>query len=56
MYYLREQVTERNERGFTWSRIFFFLLVLIAKNGDRDGIPNVIPEAMSAGCLILASC
>ena len=29
---------------------------IIASNGDRDGIPNVIPEAMSAGCLILASC
>jgi glycosyltransferase involved in cell wall biosynthesis len=28
---------------------------IIASNGDRDGIPNVIPEAMSAGCLILAS-
>jgi colanic acid/amylovoran biosynthesis glycosyltransferase len=28
---------------------------IIAPNGDRDGIPNVIPEAMSAGCLILAS-
>ena len=29
---------------------------LVASNGDRDGIPNVIPEAMSAGSLILASC
>lgn len=28
---------------------------IIASNGDRDGIPNVIPEAMSAGCLVLAS-
>jgi|TARA_E500000178_G_scaffold200316_1_gene198202 colanic acid/amylovoran biosynthesis glycosyltransferase len=28
---------------------------IIGSNGDRDGIPNVIPEAMSAGCLILAS-
>ena len=28
----------------------------MASNGDRDGIPNVIPEAMSAGSLILASC
>ena len=29
---------------------------IVASNGDRDGIPNVIPEAMSAGSLILASC
>ncbi len=28
---------------------------IITSNGDRDGIPNVIPEAMSAGCLVLAS-
>ena len=29
---------------------------IVASNGDRDGIPNVIPEAMSAGSLIIASC
>lgn len=28
---------------------------IIAKNGDRDGIPNVIPEAMAHGLLVLAS-
>tara|TARA_B100000242_G_scaffold290675_2_gene262502 strand:- start:205 stop:807 length:603 start_codon:yes stop_codon:yes gene_type:complete len=28
---------------------------IIASNGDRDGIPNVVPEAMSAGCLLLVS-
>ena len=28
---------------------------IVASNGDRDGIPNVIPEAMSAGLLVLAS-
>ena len=28
---------------------------VIASNGDRDGIPNVIPEAMAAGCLVLGS-
>ena len=27
----------------------------MVKNGDRDGIPNVIPEAMSSGCLVVAS-
>jgi glycosyltransferase involved in cell wall biosynthesis len=34
----------------------FLFTGVVAKNGDRDGIPNVIPEAMSAGCLILSSC
>ena len=28
---------------------------IIDERGDRDGIPNVIPEAMEMGCLILAS-
>ena len=37
------------------SDVFLFTGV-VARNGDRDGIPNVIPEAMSAGCLILSSC
>ena len=36
------------------SDLFLFTGV-VAKNGDRDGIPNVIPEAMSSGCLVLAS-
>ena len=28
---------------------------IIDSQGDRDGIPNVIPEAMDAGCLVLSS-
>ena len=28
---------------------------VIAPNGDRDGLPNVIPEAMSAGVLVVTS-
>lgn len=28
---------------------------IVDANGDRDGIPNVIPEAMNAGCLVLSS-
>jgi colanic acid/amylovoran biosynthesis glycosyltransferase len=28
---------------------------IIASNGDRDGLPNVIPEAMSVGVLVLTS-
>jgi glycosyltransferase involved in cell wall biosynthesis len=39
---------------FLESDIMLFTGV-ITSDGDRDGIPNVIPEAMSAGCLVLAS-
>lgn len=28
---------------------------IIAKSGDRDGLPNVIPEAMAAGVLVVTS-
>lgn len=28
---------------------------IIARNGDRDGLPNVIPEAMASGTLVVAS-
>lgn len=28
---------------------------IIARNGDRDGLPNVIPEAMAAGTIVVAS-
>lgn len=33
----------------------FLFTGIIAGNGDRDGIPNVIPEALASGCLVLAS-
>jgi colanic acid/amylovoran biosynthesis glycosyltransferase len=48
----------RNERetaeAFLQCDAFLFTGV-IARNGDRDGIPNVIPEALASGCLVLAS-
>lgn len=28
---------------------------VVARSGDRDGLPNVIPEAMSAGVLVITS-
>ena len=28
---------------------------IIARNGDRDGLPNVIPEAMASGTVVLGS-
>ena len=48
--------TEEEVRQIYLQSDAFLFTGVIAKNGDRDGIPNVIPEAMSAGCLILASC
>ena len=37
-----------------WSDIFIFT-GKIAKNGDRDGLPNVIPECMARGIPIISS-
>ena len=33
----------------------FIFTGIIDVQGDRDGIPNVIPEAMEAGCLVISS-
>jgi len=38
----------------TWADVLVHTGV-IAPSGDRDGLPNVIPEAMSAGVLVLTS-
>ena len=48
--------SQKETREFYLESDVFLFTGVIAKNGDRDGIPNVIPEAMSSGCLILASC
>lgn len=34
---------------------FFWHTGLIDPEGDRDGLPNVIPEAMAAGCLVMTT-
>jgi colanic acid/amylovoran biosynthesis glycosyltransferase len=38
----------------TWADVLLHTGV-IAPSGDRDGLPNVIPEAMSAGVLVVTS-
>ena len=42
------------QRAYLQNDIFIYTGI-IASNGDRDGIPNVIPEALSAGMLVLGS-
>ncbi len=37
-----------------WADVLFHTGV-VAANGDRDGLPNVIPEAMASGALVVAS-
>ncbi|GAB4272363.1 MAG TPA: colanic acid biosynthesis glycosyltransferase WcaL [Opitutae bacterium] len=39
---------------YAWADYMLFTGI-IASNGDRDGLPNVIPEAMAAGVIVLAS-
>lgn len=39
---------------YTETDLFFFT-GKVASNGDRDGLPNVIPEAMSAGVVVITS-
>ena len=33
----------------------FLFTGIVDSKGDRDGIPNVVPEALAAGMLVLAS-
>jgi glycosyltransferase involved in cell wall biosynthesis len=33
----------------------FVLPCIVAKNGDRDGIPNVLVEALAAGCPVVTT-
>ena len=42
-------------RRFYEEADFFVLPCIIARNGDQDGIPNVILEAMSAGLPVIAT-
>ena len=40
--------------ALAWADVLFHTGV-VAVSGDRDGLPNVIPEAMAAGVLVLTS-
>ena len=41
-------------RQIAWADVLIHTGI-VARNGDRDGLPNVIPEAMASGTLVLAS-
>jgi glycosyltransferase involved in cell wall biosynthesis len=46
---------EEEVRKFLLLADAFLFTGIIDAQGDRDGIPNVIPEAMDAGCLVISS-
>ena len=53
--FLRGALLFEEIRGFYEDADFFVLPCIIAKNGDRDGIPNVILEAMSSGLPVIST-
>ncbi|MGB5452156.1 MAG: glycosyltransferase [Sedimenticolaceae bacterium] len=48
------QSQEETARNFQWADVFLFTGV-VAQSGDRDGLPNVIPEAMAAGVPVIST-
>ncbi len=42
------------EKHYAWADVFLFTGIVVP-NGDRDGLPNVIPEAMARGIPVLSS-
>lgn len=52
--FLGEQPATEVERQFAWADVLLHTGV-VAPSGDRDGLPNVIPEAMAAGVLVVTS-
>lgn len=52
---LFDHLDENQISKFYVNNDIFLFTGIIGSNGDRDGIPNVIPEAMSHGLLILGS-
>ena len=49
----------RLEQAGVWEQLAWADVLLhtgvVARSGDRDGLPNVIPEAMAAGVLVVTS-
>ncbi len=45
---------EETLANLAWADVLFHTGV-VARNGDRDGLPNVIPEAMACGAIVVAS-
>ncbi len=45
---------DETERWYAWADIFIYTGE-VAPNGDRDGLPNVIPEAMRAGLPVVST-
>ena len=54
VFFLGPLPEEKTFELYSESDLFFFT-GKVAGNGDRDGLPNVIPEAMSAGVVVITS-
>ena len=52
---LFDHLDENQISKFYFDNDVFLFTGVIDSNGDRDGVPNVIPEAMSHGLLVLGS-
>lgn len=53
--FLHDHLNESAIDKFYQSSDAFLFTGVVCANGDRDGIPNVIPEAMSHGLLVMGS-
>ena len=51
---IRAKEEDEVRKSLSLADAFLFTGIIDAQ-GDRDGIPNVIPEAMDAGCLVISS-
>lgn len=54
VHFLGEQTAAEVARHYAWADVLLHTGI-VAPSGDRDGLPNVIPEAMAAGVLVVTS-